>query len=260
MNNPAIHSIYFSPTGTTHAVTRAVCRGTGRRSGIHIDLNRPVGGNLYFAVDDPVVVAMPVYGGRLPVLAVERFKAVRGADTPVVAVVVYGNSSYGDALLELCDLCAECGFKVVSAAAFIGQHSFSSEQYPIAAHRPDQDDLRLAEEFGAQAVRSAQMLDLKKIPGNRPYKPEMKPEGAAAETKLALCTGCGQGVSHCPATAIQMNDGVPSTDSSLCIWCTACVQNCPTGARQITLPRIQQIAERLHTTCQTRRKPEPFLA
>jgi len=260
MNKQTIHSVFFSPTGTTRTVVQAVCRGTGQGSGLEIDLKEPVGGQLFFATDDPVVIGMPVYAGRLPRLAVERFAAVKGSETPAIAVVVYGNRAYDDALLELCDLCTAQGFNVASAAAFVGKHSFSSADFPIAANRPDEKDIRQAEQFGSQLISGKPLLNINTIPGNRPYKPAMEPAGAAAESDPARCTQCGQCVAHCPANAIHMNKNLPLTNPDQCIWCTACVQACPTGARAVTLPKIHEIAERLYKTCQTRQEPEWFLA
>jgi len=266
MNKQPVHSVFFSPTGTTRTAVQAVCQGTGKDSGLEIDLKEPVGGQLFFAVDDPVVIGMPVYAGRLPKIAVERFASIRGSETPAVAVVVYGNRAYDDALLELCNLCTAQGFKVTGAAAFIGEHSFSSPDFPIAANRPDENDIRLAEQFGQQVKELLIQTDainsftLPEIPGHYPYKPEMNPVGAAASTDPARCTGCGQCAAHCPAGAIHIQNGTATTDPSLCIWCPACVQACPTSARTITLPKIHEIAERLYNTCQTRKEPEWFLA
>jgi len=260
MNKQPVHSVFFSPTGTTRTAVQAVCQGTGKDSGLEIDLKEPVGGQLFFAVDDPVVIGMPVYAGRLPKIAVERFASIRGSETPAVAVVVYGNRAYDDALLELCNLCTAQGFKVTGAAAFIGEHSFSSPDFPIAANRPDENDIRLAKAFGTQIAHSIHPLDIAQIPGQHPYKPEMKPSGAAAETDPALCTHCGQCVAHCPSNAIHMDKGLPLTNPDQCIWCAACVRNCPSGARQVTLPKIHEIAERLYKTCQTRKEPELFFA
>jgi ferredoxin len=260
MNKKPVHSVFFSPTGTTRSVVQAICQGTGKDSGIEIDLQTPVGGQLFFAVDDPVVIGMPVYGGRLPRLAVERFATVQGSETPAIAVVVYGNRAYDDALLELCDLCATQGFKVTGAAAFVGKHSFSSTEFPIAVGRPDRADIRNAELFGNQCINGRPLPDINKIPGTRPYKPAMNPAGAAADSNPATCIRCGQCVAHCPANALRMNEGALLTDPNACIWCTACVQACPTGARTITLPKIHEIAERLYKTCQPRKEPEWFLA
>lgn len=260
MNCHPVHSVFFSPTGTTRSVVRSICRGTGRAAGLEINLHESVGGRMFFAEDDPVIVGMPVYGGRLPALAVERFAAVNGSKTPAVAVVVYGNRAYGDALLELCDRCAAQGFAVTGAAAFIGEHSFSSSRLPIASGRPDSADLQTAEGFGAKLADARQALDFAQLPGNRPYKPPMHPVGAAAETVPARCARCGLCATHCPAHAIRMDHGAPVTDPERCIWCAACVRNCPSGARNIVRPEILAIAERLYQTCQTRREPEQFPA
>lgn len=260
MNKQPVHSVFFSPTGTTRAAVQAICQGTGKDSGLEIDLKEPISGQHLFEVDDTVVIGMPVYAGRLPKIAVERVSSVRGSETPAVAVVVYGNRAYDDALLELCDLCAAQGFKVIGAAAFIGEHSFSSPDFPIAANRPDENDIRLAKTFATQIAHSNHPLDSAQIPGRHPYKPEMKPSGAAAETDPALCTRCGQCVAHCPSNAIHIDQTLPLTNPAQCIWCTACVKSCPSGARQVTLPKIYEIAERLYNTCQTRKEPEWFLA
>ena len=52
-------------------------------------------------------------------------EGIYGQDSPAVAVVVYGNRDYDDALLELRDWCVAHGFVPVAGAAFIGEHSYS---------------------------------------------------------------------------------------------------------------------------------------
>lgn len=42
------------------------------------------------------------------------------------------------------------GFKVIAGATFIGEHSYSTEKYPVAAGRPDERDLAVAADFGKQ--------------------------------------------------------------------------------------------------------------
>lgn len=61
-----------------------------------------------------------------------------------IIVVVYGNWDYVDALIELRDIAVKMGFKPIAAAAFIGEHSFSTEDSPIAYGRPDISDLNIA--------------------------------------------------------------------------------------------------------------------
>ena len=67
-------------------------------------------------------------------------------------IVVYGNREYDDALLELSKLMTGKGFKVISAAAFIGEHSFSNRSFPIAENRPDDRDLVKASEYGSAFI------------------------------------------------------------------------------------------------------------
>ena len=66
---------------------------------------------------------------------------------PAIIVCVYGNRDYDDALLELKDIIEDKGFKVVSAAAFIAQHSIFPQ---VGMNRPDENDMKLAVEFSEQ--------------------------------------------------------------------------------------------------------------
>jgi hypothetical protein len=78
----------------------------------------------------PVLVGAPVYAGRIPPAAAQRFLTLRGNDTPAIPVVVYGNRHYNDALLELADLLTSAGFVPVAGAAFIGEHPSPAQRRP----------------------------------------------------------------------------------------------------------------------------------
>lgn len=56
------------------------------------------------------------------------------------------------ALVELDAFVTKLGFKVIAGATFVGEHSYSSEKYPVAAGRPDADDLEYAKLFGEKYV------------------------------------------------------------------------------------------------------------
>lgn len=252
-------AIYFSPTKTSAKIVKAIQKGANCPQHGSIDLTFK-SAEKKFSTDDLLIIGMPVYAGRLPAIAVERFRALKGNNTPVVAVAVYGNRAYDDALLELCDLCVEQGFTVVASAAFIGEHSFSSPDQPIAENRPDQADLQKAEALGetiktqlAEKPVAANFIPAE-TPGNRPYKPAMNPSAAATDA-TGKCTGCGVCAAHCPTQAISGT----VTDPDKCIWCAACVKACPTGARQITSEKVQGSALRLFQNCQTRLEPEWYL-
>lgn len=96
-----------------------------------------------------------------------------GSDTPALAVVVYGNRDYEDALLELADLLKSRGFVLAGAAAVVAQHSI----FPaVAAGRPDAADIEKLHSFAASAAEKIRLAagpeDLGEfpIPGNHPYR------------------------------------------------------------------------------------------
>ena len=94
--------VHFSATGKTLKVAEAVAKGLGG-VGRLIDLSRPDFKGASLSSSDKVIVACPVYGGRIPSVVAERIKAVKFDATRVVTVVSYGNRAFEDALLELND-------------------------------------------------------------------------------------------------------------------------------------------------------------
>lgn len=257
--------ICFSPTKTTRRVIEGIAQGV-QIAAVHIDLTSPelTTHKLHEMQDDLAIIGSPVYGGRLPVEAVARFRRLRGRRTPAVVVVVYGNRAYEDALLELRDLALDAGFKPIAAGAFIGEHSYSTNATPIAVGRPDREDLRKAEEFGKSirekigSIRTLDEISPLQVPGNYPYKERRVLSGIAPITQEPLCAKCETCASVCPTAAIMVRDTVV-TDRSMCIRCCACVKFCPTGARAMEDPRIRQVAEQLMSTCSKRKDPERYL-
>ena len=266
MRIDGVRLVYFSPTGTTRKVLGGIARGLGFSEAEGCDLTQPRQ-RQWDARPETVLTLLgaPVYAGRLPAIAAARLRRLQGRGGPAVLVVVYGNRAYEDALLELRDLALECGFVPVAAGAFVGEHSFSAPDTPIAVGRPDADDLRRAQEFGRIAAGKLAVLpglaamDPLRVPGNLPYKDVTLAGGVAPETREAECGHCGQCVTACPVGAVRLTDGVVVTDKALCIRCCACVKGCPTGARVMTDASIRAIATRLAANCKDRKAPEYFL-
>jgi ferredoxin len=266
MNTTTIRLIYFSPTRTTKKVLKSIAQGLQAETVEHVDLTPPDSRTREFEEirDELALVGAPVYGGRLPPDAVQRLRRLRGNDTPAAAVVLYGNREYEDALLELKDLVAEVGFIPIAGGAFIGEHSFDTEAFPIATGRPDAEDLTKAVDFGkairekTQSINALDKIPHLQIPGDFPYKGWAKWSGVSPITRDAICIQCAACVAACPTAAIAMDETL-ITSTEACIQCCACVRVCPTGARVMEHPRIRESQEWLSAHCRQRKEPETFL-
>ena len=258
---------YFSPTGTTASIVEALADGLGYDVAEDADITMPEARQepLSASADDLLVVAVPVYGGRIPLLLEPWLRSLQLDKTPVVCVVVFGNRAFEDALIELSDIVTEQGGVVVGGAAFIGEHSFSSEQYPVAVARPDEDDLRGAGEFGRtvrgslDALAAIDQAAKPAIPGDHPYK-ERKPRGPVDFIQVGdECVMCGVCAEQCPVGAIDEAD-FKRTAPDKCIMCCACIKVCPEHARTAKSGSpVEGFAKWLNENCAERKEPAYFL-
>lgn len=259
MDYSTTHIVFFSPTRTSAGVARAIGQGIGMDRRIETDLTYDLEESSLFIENALTVIAVPVYAGRVAPIAVQRLKRLRGANAPVIINVVYGNRDYEDALVELRDVVTEQGFSVLSAGAFVGEHSYSRPGMPIAAGRPDRDDIEKAIEFGKKSLKKLQISPVAPnvlyIKGNVPYREVGASTPLSPVSVQDLCSGCGECVEICPTRAIEINGcGQVITDKMLCIKCCACVKNCPIGARVFDTPYTAM----LHEKFSARKEPEVF--
>ncbi len=261
-----IKLIYFSPTGTTQKVLESIAEGITSEDVEHINLTLPEGVRQTIPPfsDELVIIGAPVYGGRLPVDAINRFKQLKASKTLAILVVVYGNREFEDALLELKILATELGFNPIAGGAFIGEHSFATKDVPIANGRPDSLDVQKAMDFGARLkdkITALQSPDARmdlEIPGRFPYESGgARSMAVSPVTKGDICTVCGMCASVCPTAAISINGSV-ATKIELCIRCCACIKNCPTGARVMEDSMWKNIANWLYENCNSRKEPQFF--
>lgn len=168
--------IFFSPTHTSAQIARAIGEGIGMGRRMETDLTLDESSSPIEMEGELCVIVTPVYGGRVPALALQRLQRLKGNGAPAILVVVYGNRDYEDALLELRDTAISLGFVPLTAGAFIGEHSYSTPELPIAAGRPDTDDLQQAREFGKNSLEKWEKLHAVSAPipeltvkGNFPY-------------------------------------------------------------------------------------------
>ena len=261
-----LNLIYYSPTGTTQKIVKEI----GKKTGLKISSEYNISSRqteLQPEINDKclTIIGLPVYGGRLPVIAIEALKKLQSNNTPVVIVVVYGNRAYEDSLLELKEIVSNCGFRIIAAAAFIGEHSFSSIDKPIAIGRPDKLDLKKCSDFSQMINEKLDVLKRKNeiseidIPGEYPYKERKQlPVTVYPEVDNDKCNNCGTCVDICPSGAITIDQAVV-TNGELCTWCCACVKRCPNEARIFDNPTINAIQEKLYSICSDRKEPEFFI-
>jgi len=253
-----VTQIIFSPTGGTQRVTDIITSRWAEQIR-KIDLTSaaidyPA---LTFGQEDAAVIAVPVYGGRVPGLAAQRLAQIRGNQARCVVVCVYGNRAYEDALIELKDLAGQSGFKVIAAVSAVAEHSIL-HQY--ATGRPDPQDETELQSFADKIFKklggNGGGESVLRVPGNHPYK---KAGGGALVPKAdGKCNCCGLCARNCPAQAISKEEP-NAVDEKKCISCMRCVMRCPRSARKVNSTVVSAVAQAIEKACSERKGNELFI-
>lgn len=265
MNVNRIYAAYFSPTGTTRKVVTHLADAIAGKLKLTVEnwdftfpeqrLKHPEP-----TASDLFILGLPVYAGRLPNLLLNYLSSFIGHGALAVPIVLFGNRSYGNALIELRDLLEDTGFHTIAAAAFVGQHSFSEQ---LAPKRPDIEDLKIADRF-AEDILSR----INNIPASASFPPiEVPGIGApgyggyyqplgydqnpvhflkAKPITTRDCIHCKRCVSVCPLGSIDQEEEDRIT--GICIKCNACIKICPVNAKQLTDPAYLSHLQYLEST------------
>ena len=235
-----IHLVYFSAAFTVKKTVTEMASAFGVKTTVHDITCGAPSEDLVLNEKDLLIIGMPVYAGRIPASAVNSIDRFKGTGTPAIAICVYGNRDYDDALIELKDAIEANGFKTVAAAAFIAQHSI----FPaVGAGRPDEKDIETIRDFAlrckdklssAEGIASFPQLNVK---GHRPYK-----------TPGRLC----------PAKAIP-EDKPYLTDTSKCISCGRCIAVCPQKCRRYKGLLYSIAGKKFTKDNSARKEPEMFI-
>lgn len=255
--------VYFSPTGTTGRIARQIAGKISCRKLELFDITKPANRSepLVFSANDLLIAAVPVYMGRVPDIISDWLKSLKANNTPAIAVVVYGNRTYGDALHELKDYLELCGCKVLAAAAFIGEHSFSGKEIPCSEGRPDTCDLSKAEKFGSdfnqRFIKQSYDPTGISIPGNYPYEGVTTLWDVDFIAVSQECIQCGLCAEICPSGAVDSQNS-NQIDIVKCITCCACIKQCPQQARIMKPGPVKDAAVRINKLYQARKEPEVY--
>lgn len=271
--NKKIHTLYFSPTGTTKKVVSGIANflteknNTLQRMDDH-DFTLPEirKKSVSYAVEDLVVIGVPVYAGRVPNILLPYLTSIMGNGALAIPIVVYGNRNYDDALIELKDIMTANGFNVIAGAAFVGEHSFSTV---LAKNRPDEHDMTLIHAFADQILQKiSTQADFEKLEvrGIVPYRKYYSPRNRNNEPvdirkvipkTTAACIDCKLCVRVCPMGSIAADD--VSKITGICIKCGACIKNCPVNAKYYDDENYLRHKLELEIDCSQRKEPEMFI-
>lgn len=232
----------FSPTNTTRKICLAVASGMGVSNNelTFFDITIPQTrkkistiGNDCFKDIDLLIVGAPVHSGKLPVQVTECLQALRGNGKESIAIVVYGNRSYGKALYTMAVLLYENGFKVIAAGAFIGQHSYS-DIVPVASGRPDELDIEKAYQFGKHSLCASTNIKLENVPIQHDKISKSDTYTAIKPAHIQkLCNQCGKCSIKCPLELLSPDTGryLNPDSKKKCIGCMTCVHACIHNAK-----------------------------
>ncbi|WP_409968466.1 EFR1 family ferrodoxin [Bengtsoniella intestinalis] len=260
----------FSPVGNTEKIAMHLGKTLARHLGGALiersfTLPQERQAPLVATAGEIVILALPVYAGRLPNVMAKYLQTMEATGALCVPVVVYGNRNFDDALTEGQLVCEHAGGQVIGGGAFVAQHSFSKT---LAVNRPDELDMAQVEQFATALAQKIQAGDthIPLLAGNNPPHPYYTPRdrhGNGIDIRKVTpkvgdgCVQCGLCAQHCPMGSI--NPANVKEMQGICIKCCACEKRCPVGVRYFDDPNYIYHRKELEEMYSRRAEPVWFV-
>ncbi|HKL59640.1 MAG TPA: hypothetical protein VJ863_07065 [Sphaerochaeta sp.] len=232
----------FSPTGQSKACALAVAKAT-KQACVEIDVTHFIQRRKPLALSGTtLIVAYPVYGGRVPRLFAEYLtERVTCTNCNALAIASFGNRAFEDALVEMEDILLKMGVPLIGAASISCQHSYTDK---VGSRRPDIEDFQVLDRL---AVYLNGKTGIVHPPGNRPYKKDMP----VADPPYMPTLTNKQGTIPAQCYRVCPTGSLAKGDPTLCIHCCACIQF---SKHELVMesPWFSDFTKHLEETCQER--------
>lgn len=234
--------LIFSPTGQSKACALAVAKAT-KQEFVELDLTHFIPRRKSLALSDTtLIIAYPVYGGRVPRLFAEYLREqVTFTNCKALVIATFGNRAFEDALVEMEDLLLEKGVPLIGGASIGCQHSYTDK---VGSKRPDFEDFQVLDRLAVYLNGETKTVH---PPGNRPYKRDMPvadpPYMPTPKDKAHPINS--QCFAVCPTGSLAKGD------PAICIHCCACIQ-VSNNTLVMENPWFRDFTKHLEATCQER--------
>ena len=245
--------VYFSPTDTTKKILRKVAENIGLSIEMEFNLTNYENKDFSYQFhNDVVLLGFPVYSGRVPKTAINRFSNIKGNNSQIIICATYGNRNYDSALMEIYELFSNKGFRIIGLSAIVTQHSFVNT---VGQNRPNEEDFNLLNSFCKKMVEKIKNNTQESIKYEI-IKPYRKYQGIPIKPKGRRdCKECGICIKLCPVNAISKKNP-KKTDKMKCISCLRCVKYCPNGSRSLTTLEKYISKKFIESKCKENKKTE----
>ncbi len=232
--------VYFSATGNTKKIADTIQKKLEvlNVSATQYDITSYQNRNrkLEFTQYDAIIFGFPIYSLRAPRVCREWLDQQNGKEKRCSVFFSYGGFGKEPAHYYIKELLEKCNFKLVSTAEFLGAHTFNYSGWKAAEGRPNQSDLRIAEEYTFKTLQRFRDKDVKTISDFE--KPQFSSEQLDQAEKYRFhlitqlptrgnreCSLCMLCEKFCPTHSMNAIKGIVDTEA--CIACLRCVANCP---------------------------------